>query len=79
MFVKLISNLITKLPVIKQFDELGGGIYGTVRAGVTILIIFTIVSAISPIIPDSGIIKVINESHIAKFIYENNVIIKTFL
>lgn len=79
MFVKLISNLITKLPVIKQFDELGGGIYGAVRASIIILIVFTIVSAISPIIPNLGVIKVINESHIAKSIYENNIIIKMFL
>lgn len=79
IFVKAIANIITKIPVIKQCDELGGGIYGALRAAIIILIIFTILSIISPLISESGIIALINQSILAKLIYENNIIIQIIL
>lgn len=79
IFIKAIADLIAKIPVIKQFDELGGGIYGGLRAMVIILILFTVLSAILPLIQESNTLAIINESILAKFIYENNIIIQIFL
>lgn len=79
IFIKAIAELITKLPVIKQCDELGGGIYGFLRACIVVLIGFTVISIIIPLIPSSEIIEIINQSMLAKFIYENNVIIEIIL
>jgi len=79
IFIKAIADLITKLPVIKQFDEVGGGIYGALRAIVVILFLFTIVAVLIPIFQNNAILEIIDESIISKFIYENNTIIKIIL
>lgn len=79
IFIKAIADLITKIPVIKQFDELGGGIYGALRAIIIILILFTILDAIIPVLQTQNILTIIDESIIAKFIYENNFIIQIIL
>ena len=79
IFIKALADLIKKIPVIKQCDEIGGGIYGLLRASIIILVIFTIISIITSLIPLSGIIEAIDQSIIAKFIYENNIIIQIIL
>lgn len=79
IFIKAIADLITKIPVIKQFDELGGGIYGALRVIIIILILFTILDAIIPVLQTQNILTIIDESIIAKFIYENNIIIQIIL
>lgn len=79
IFVKAFTELITKIPGIKQCDELGGGVYGGLRACIIILFIFTILSIILSIVPSEGVLEVINQSILAKLIYENNIIIKIIL
>ena len=79
IFIKALADLITKIPVIKQCDEIGGGIYGILRAGIVILVIFAIISIITSLIPSVGVIEAIEQSIIAKFIYENNIIIQIIL
>lgn len=79
IFVKALADLITKIPVIKQFDELGGGIYGVLRAVVIIMILFTILAIVLPLMPDTNILAIIDESILSKFIYENNMIIRIIL
>ena len=79
IFIKAIADLTTKLPGIKQFDELGGGIYGALRAIIFILILFTILDVIIPIFQIQSLLEIIEESIIAKFIYDNNIIIQIIL
>lgn len=72
--VKCLTNLITKLPIIKQFDKIGGGIYGFLKAMIVLYVIFAVVFLLTSI-------NIINISHyidnsiIAKFLYTNNLII----
>lgn len=73
--VKILSKLITKLPIIKQIDHLGGSICGGIQGILVIYCIFAIVSVISPMIEDTAIIKQIDNSHIGKMMYNNNVIV----
>ena len=79
IFIKALAEYITKIPGIKQCDELLGGGYGAIRACIIILTIFTILSIILSIFRIDGITEIINQSIISKFIYENNIIIKIFL
>lgn len=67
------TDIVAKLPVIKQCNELGGLIYGIVEGIVILLIILTIVSVISPLIGNYEISNIILESHIGKFLYNNNI------
>ncbi len=76
IFVKGIASLITKLPVIKQFDKLGGIIFGLLKALVIIYVILAIISFVSPVITDSGVIDAINQSFIGKGMYNNNLLLE---
>ncbi len=76
VFVKGIAGLITKLPVIKQFDKLGGIIFGLLKSLVIIYVILAIISFVSPIITDSGVIDSINQSFIGKGMYNNNLLLE---
>lgn len=79
IFVKALADLMTKVPVIKQFNEIGGGIYGALRVVVFIIILFTILAIVLPLIQDSNILAIIEDSILSRFIYENNLIIKIIL
>ena len=76
IFIKGLTQLITKLPVIKQFDKLGGIIYGLLEALVIIYVILTILSLISPLISTSGIIQAIESSFLGSIMYNNNLLLK---
>ncbi len=75
VIVKIISKIITKLPILKQIDHLGGSICGGVQGIIVIYSIFAVLSIVSPIIENTNIIKQINNSHIGKAMYNNNIII----
>lgn len=79
IFIKALAELITKIPGIKQCDELLGGIYGCLRALIIILAIVTVLSIIISITSSDWLIEIINQTFITKFIYENNIIIKIIL
>ena len=75
LIVSIASDMITKLPVIKQFDKTGGVIYGIVRALALIFTILAVFSLISPLIEGTGIIEMINKSFIGGWLYNNNILI----
>lgn len=75
IFLKLITSLIAKLPVIKQFDKLGGIIYGILEGFVIVYVLLAILSFASPMI-DIGIINAIDDSHVASILYNNNLLLK---
>lgn len=74
IFVSMLFKSITDLPVIKQVDKAGGIIYGILKAGLIIFIVFAIISLISPMIKDTGLIDAINNSLIGKILYNNNIL-----
>ena len=75
IFVKGLASLITKLPVIKQFDKIGGIVYGLLEALIIIYVILAIISFISPIIAQTGILEGINSSWLGKMFYHNNILL----
>lgn len=76
IFVKAITNLITELPIIKQVDELGGIIYGLISALIIIFMILAIISFLSPLIENTGLLTTLNKSAIGSFMYNNNLLLK---
>ena len=75
LIVSLVSDFVTDLPGIKQFDKTGGVIFGFLRAAIIILIVFSIISLISPLIEQTGIVATINKSFIGSLIYNNNILL----
>lgn len=76
ILVKGLANIITKIPVIKQVDKLGGIIYGVLEFLVILYIILAIISFISPMIAGTGIIKGIQDSFLGSRFYNNNLLLK---
>lgn len=75
MFVSALSSIITDLPIIKQFDKLGGILYGALKALVIIFVLLALISLISPMIEQTGIIVAINKSFIGSILYNNNILL----
>lgn len=76
LIVKVVSKIINKLPILKQIDGLGGAICGAVQGIIVIYCILAVISIISPIIENTKIIDNINNSHIGKTMYNNNIVVK---
>lgn len=75
IFVSALSSIITDLPIIKQFDKVGGILYGAVKAFVIIFVVLALISLISPMIEQTGIIVAINKSFIGSILYNNNILL----
>lgn len=75
IFVSALSSIITDLPIIKQFDKAGGILYGAVKAFVIIFVVLALISLISPMIEQTGIIVAINKSFIGSILYNNNILL----
>ncbi len=71
----LISDLITSLPIIKQFNELGGVIYGTIRGLLLIYVVLAIAFFVVSITANNVVVETINNSFITEFMYENNLLL----
>lgn len=70
--IKQISNLLTSLPVIKQFDKIGGGIIGAINAIIIIYIVLGIVKVVGVTVKNPTLIKEVNNSIITKIIFDKN-------
>lgn len=79
MFLRFSTDLIAKLPLIKQFNHIGGFIYGLLAGFFIIYLIFTIITLLAPIIDLNNIIKPINSSIIANIMYNNNILFMFFV
>lgn len=75
ILLRFITSLIAKLPVIKQFDKLGGIIYGILEGLIIIYVILAIISFVSPMM--NGILaNAIEESYVGSMMYNNNLLLK---
>lgn len=75
-FVTVLTDLITKLPILKQFDELGGVLYGVFRGIILVFVIFAVIYLFSPMMSEKST-ETINKSFIGGTIYNNNILLKT--
>ena len=71
----LISDVITNIPIIKQFNKLGGILYGIIRGLLLIYSILAIVFLVVSISGNSNIIQTIESSMLTKFMYESNILL----
>ena len=76
LFLRIFSDVITEIPIIKQFNKAGGIIYGIIKAFLVVYTILGIIFLISSFIEGSGITEAINDSVLGKSLYNNNLILK---
>jgi len=68
-------NIFTKLPVIKQFNRLGGAVLGGGAGILVIYIIFALIVIAAPFESGSKIMTEIDRSTFADELYENNFVL----
>ena len=76
IILKLFSETLEELPIVKQFNEFGGVIYGILKSIVIIVLMLTVLYFIVCIKPNGVINLAIENSYITKLLYTHNVIIK---
>lgn len=74
LFIRFSGDLIAKLPLIKQFNHIGGFVYGLLVGFIIIYAIFTIITILAPVIDLNHVINLINHSIIGNIMYNNNII-----
>lgn len=76
MILVLLSNSITELPIIKQFNKTGGILYGALEGIIIIYILLAIAFFIITSLNKIQVLDIIDSSYITRFLYENNIILK---
>ena len=71
----IIIDVMTKLPVIKQCNEVGGIIFGTLQGVFIVLIVMTIIAIIAPLTGAYEVANAVSQSHLGSFFYNNNIIL----
>ena len=74
LFLRFSTDLIAKLPLIKQFNHIGGFIYGILLGFILIYIFMTVITLLAPILDLNNILEIINSSIIGNIMYNNNII-----
>ena len=73
-FITAIANWISKLPILNQFNKLGGAIYGTVRGIIIVYVVLIAISLIGEVNPENNIYQSIENSSIGKNMSDKNVL-----
>lgn len=76
IFVKALTNLITKLPLIKQCDKIGGILYGILQGFVIVFVGLALVTFISTMINNYSVLEMINKSYVGSVLNNNNILLK---
>ncbi|WP_242655743.1 CvpA family protein [Paramaledivibacter caminithermalis] len=71
----VVLNGIASLPIIKQFNGLGGLIFGFIKGVMVVFIFAAIMVPIASVFPNSSLISALNDSSIAKSFYDHNILL----
>lgn len=76
ILLKTVLEGIAELPIIKQFNQIGGIGYGILKGFLLIYILVTLLFFVNAIVGNNKVSAVVEESFITKVLYENNIIVK---
>ncbi len=75
-FIKILADLITKLPIIKQCDKIGGVIYGILQSFVIVFIALALITFISTMTSNYEVLELVNKSYIGSILNSNNILLR---
>ncbi len=78
LFAKVLLETLSELPIVKQFNEIGGLLYGILRGLVILYAILALASVILPMVGQTTILEQIDHTLITKFLYNYNFILILF-
>lgn len=75
MVLTLVADLITELPILKQFNTVGGILYGLIKSLLIIYVVLAIMFFIIYTTGNTTMSEAITNSFITKFFYNNNILL----
>ena len=75
ILLTFLTDIITELPLLKQCNEIGGIIYGIIKAILIVYVLLAIVFFITYVSGNTVIADAISKSFITKFFYNNNILL----
>ena len=75
LLLTFVSDMITSLPLIKQCNEVGGVVYGIIKALLIVYVILAILFFVVLVSGNTQISDIVSSSYITKFLYEHNIIL----
>lgn len=75
ILLTFVADLITELPILKQFNEVGGVLYGIIKALLIIYVVLAIIFFVVYTTGNTAIADAISNSFITKFFYNNNLLL----
>lgn len=73
VFINSIANAIAKLPILKQFNKLGGVLYGLLRGIIIVYAILLIIGLIITLNPEGALNQTISQTYLTKMMIEHNI------
>ena len=64
-------DFVANLPILKQFNEIGGIIYGIVRGALIVCVCVLLIGVYTKMKPESTLNNNIQNSYLTKIIYKN--------
>lgn len=71
-----LANAVASLPILKQFNEIGGLLYGLVRGAIISLVLILVIGTIAKLNPNGSLSKNVESTYLLKEVYNNVVKIK---
>lgn len=71
-----LANAVASLPILKQFNEIGGFLYGLVRGAIISLVLILVIGTIAKLNPNGSLSKNVESTYLLKEVYNNVVKIK---
>lgn len=71
-----LANAVASLPILKQFNEIGGLLYGLVRGAIISLVLILVIGTVAKLNPNGSLSKNVESTYLLKEVYDNVVKIK---
>ena len=78
LVIRLLSDIIKKIPLVKETDKIAGGILGLVKAVVIVFVVSTVLFFIAGSSNNEDLVTVVNSSKIFEFVNNNNPLLNIF-
>jgi len=71
-----LANAVASLPILKQFNEIGGFLYGLVRGAIISLVLILVIGTIAKLNPNGSLSKNVESTYLLKEVYSNIIKVK---
>lgn len=71
-----LANAVASLPILKQFNEIGGLLYGLVRGAIISLVLILVIGTVAKLNPNGSLSKNVESTYLLKEVYGNIIKVK---